>query len=334
MPNLTVSANVDTLMQAANFAAFKTSLSLNNVENTALTTWTGAGTVVTVGTLTSGATGAGFTVALGASTITGDLAFANFVQASAASKLVGRGSASGAGDFQEITLGTGLSMSGTTLSSTGSGDVTAAASFGTDNVLIRSDGTGKGVQASGISIDDSDNITGVGDVTAATVAATTMTVGGITFSATGMLLGETSTGWIYLDPALSAATSASGIVESGTAGAALAYGESVYFAVADSRWELTDSDAAATAGPVKVGICVLAAAADGDPTIILRWGKVRADAVFPALTVGAPVYIGTTPGAIQVAAPSGTDDVVRILGHAVTADSIWFEPDNFWITVV
>jgi hypothetical protein len=36
----------------------------------------------------------------------------------------------------------------------GSGDVTAAASFGTDNRLIRSDGTGKGVQASAVDLDD------------------------------------------------------------------------------------------------------------------------------------------------------------------------------------
>jgi len=51
-----------------------------------------------------------------ATDVTGDLPFANLVQASGASVLVGRGSAAGAGDFQEISLGTGLSMSGTTLS--------------------------------------------------------------------------------------------------------------------------------------------------------------------------------------------------------------------------
>lgn len=42
---------------------------------------------------------------------------------------------------------------------TAAGDVTAAANFGTDNVLLRSDGTGKGVQASGIVLSDNDNFT-------------------------------------------------------------------------------------------------------------------------------------------------------------------------------
>lgn len=55
---------------------------------------------------------------------------------------------------------------GTWSTPSGSGDVSSASNFGTDNVLIRSDGTSKGVQATGISVDDSNNITGVASLTA------------------------------------------------------------------------------------------------------------------------------------------------------------------------
>ncbi len=53
--------------------------------------------------------------------VSGTLPYANFVNATAASVLVGRGAASGAGVMQEVTLGTGLSMTGTVLSATTTG---------------------------------------------------------------------------------------------------------------------------------------------------------------------------------------------------------------------
>lgn len=132
---------------------------------------------------------------------------------------------------------------------------------------------------------------------------------------------------IILDAALSADGKYSGIVEAGTAGAALAFGDLVYLAVADSRWELADGNAEATAKG-KLGICVLAAAGDGSATTILLWGKVRADAVFPALTVGAPVFVGTTAGDVQTTAPSGAADIIRIVGYGNTADELYFCPSN------
>lgn len=46
---------------------------------------------------------------------------------------------------------------------TGGGDVTAGANLG-DNLLVRGDGAGKGVQNSGISINDTDDISGIKDI--------------------------------------------------------------------------------------------------------------------------------------------------------------------------
>ena len=51
--------------------------------------------------------------------VEGDLPYANLEPASAESKLLGRGEGGGAGDWQEITLGSGLTMTGTTLSAAG-----------------------------------------------------------------------------------------------------------------------------------------------------------------------------------------------------------------------
>lgn len=137
---------------------------------------------------------------------------------------------------------------------------------------------------------------------------------------------------VDLDPSLSADGKYSGTCITGTAGAALAFGDLVYLAAADSRWELADADAASTAGTVLLGICVLAAASDGDATKILLHGNVRADTAFPALTVGGAVYVGTTAGDVQTTAPSGTDDVVRCVGYSLTADSIIFMPSSSFIT--
>ena len=139
---------------------------------------------------------------------------------------------------------------------------------------------------------------------------------------------------IALDPAGSADGKYTGITVTGTAGAALAFGQLIYLAVADSRWELTDADALATAGNIMVGMCVLAAAADGNATTILLQGIIRADAQFPALTIGAAVYVGETAGAIQVAIPTGADNVIRVVGFALTADEIYFNPSQDHQTTV
>ncbi len=160
------------------------------------------------------------------------------------------------------------------------------------------------------------------------LSSVTQTFTNKTIGAGALTLAENAS--IALDPVLSADGTYSGTTISGTAGATLAFGDVIYLAAADSRWELADADSVTTAGEVLIGMCVLAAAADGDPTVILIQGNIRADAVFPALTISAPVYISTTAGDVVVTQPSGTDDVAIVLGKALTADSFLFiSPMNY-----
>ncbi len=130
---------------------------------------------------------------------------------------------------------------------------------------------------------------------------------------------------IQLDAAGSADGKYSGVTIAGTAGTTLAFGDLIYLAAADSRWELADADSATTSQRL-LGMCVLAAASDGDPTVVLLMGNIRADAAFPALTIGSPAYVGETAGDIQTAIPTGADNVIRVVGYALTADELLFNP--------
>jgi len=136
---------------------------------------------------------------------------------------------------------------------------------------------------------------------------------------------------IEIDSAMSTDGKWQGIWMDGTAGATLAFGEVCYLAVADSRWELADNNAAATA-TMLMGICILAAASDGDATKMLLIGKICADTAFPALTVGAPVFLDATAGDITTTLPTkATGRIVRVIGHALSAYDMFFNPDGIWI---
>jgi hypothetical protein len=168
-----------------------------------------------------------------------------------------------------------------------------------------------------------------------------ITIGGTALATTylakagGTLSGDITLGEntaIALDPAASADGKYCGITRTGTAGAALAFGDLVYLAAADSRWELADASAASTSGDVLLGICVLAAAGDGSATNILLIGNIRADTAFPTMTISAPQYISETAGDITGTQPTTTDAVIRRVGFAITADELYFNPSNDYVT--
>ena len=50
-------------------------------------------------------------------------------------------------------------------------------------------------------------------------------------------------------------------------------------------------------------------------------------------TVGAPLYLSTSPGQFQSSPPTGPNDYVRVVGYATSADTIYFNPDNTWVKV-
>ena len=144
-------------------------------------------------------------------------------------------------------------------------------------------------------------------------------------------LGE-NTG-IALDPAGSADGKYTGITVTGTSGYEQQFGDIVTLDKDDSEWYAADISAAAAATSDARGILgvVVSAGTDGNACKILLHGIVRADANFPPLTIGAPVYLSAT-GDVAVGQPDTTDYVIRIIGYGLTGDELFFNPGNSWTT--
>ena len=102
----------------------------------------------------------------------------------------------------------------------------------------------------------------------------------------------------------------------------------VYYWTSGSAWALTDADAESTS----TGLIAYAA-----NTGTASSGRmVTSGVVFSSghsFTIGAPLYLSTVAGALTTTAPSGNNDVARVVGYAITTDEIYFSPDNTWVTI-
>lgn len=113
---------------------------------------------------------------------------------------------------------------------------------------------------------------------------------------------------------------ATGIITELTAGEALVFGDVCYIA-STGKALLGDADALATAGAVALALETLST--DGAGNFLLH-GIARDDTW--NWTPGGLLYLSTTAGDMTQTAPSGTDDVIQVLGVATHADRIYFNP--------
>ena len=195
--------------------------------------------------------------------------------------------------------------------------------------------TGQGTEDSPLKVDTSRVATAYDMVVSAAGTSSITTTGTVTsgiWSSEVQLVENTP---IKLDPAGSADGKYSGTTILGTGGATIAFGDLVTLDKDDSRWELVDISVAAAATGDARGIFGVAvtSSTDGTAITVLLNGTVRADANFPALTIGASVY-ASTAGDVVVTQPSTTDYVIRVIGFALTADEIYFNPSNDYITKI
>ncbi len=109
------------------------------------------------------------------------------------------------------------------------------------------------------------------------------------------------------------------IVTDIVAGESLAFGNIVYLK-SDGKWWKATNTAIATTG--LIGFVLESKSADEATKVLLR-GFVRDDDY--ALTVGGVIYLGAS-GAITQTAPSTEDYVIQVLGYALHADRLYFNP--------
>jgi len=95
------------------------------------------------------------------------------------------------------------------------------------------------------------------------------------------------------------------------------------FMGSSSKWLEVDADAVATCNGL-IGIALEAKNDTEAMKVALPGSMVRFDAW--NWTVGATLYAGETLGAMQEAMPTGVDTIIKVVGFAVNADTVYFYP--------
>lgn len=117
---------------------------------------------------------------------------------------------------------------------------------------------------------------------------------------------------------------ANGNIVTLTAGTALVFGDLCYMG-SDGKMEKGDADAVATSFCWAMALATISENATG---LFALAGSFIRDDTWNWTSIGQPVYLSTTTGGLSQTDPNtlGTDDVIQIIGIAVSADVIYFYP--------
>jgi len=93
-----------------------------------------------------------------------------------------------------------------------------------------------------------------------------------------------------------------------------------------------DADAIATMPCIGVSMNTSDVTADNDIEVMLL-GLIRHDSFADFGAAGAPVFVNSgDAGVLTTTAPSGTDDVVQVIGHSIAEDLLFVQPSLTFIT--
>jgi hypothetical protein len=103
----------------------------------------------------------------------------------------------------------------------------------------------------------------------------------------------------------------------------------IYHYKSDGTWEEADADTASTSD----GLLAVALGAASDTNGMLLRGMVTLN--HDPGAVGDVLFLSTTSGQATATAPSGNNDIVRVIGYCLNASNgqIWFNPDGTFVEV-
>ena len=105
----------------------------------------------------------------------------------------------------------------------------------------------------------------------------------------------------------------------------------LYYLATTGTWTAADASDNTAGADELLGIALGSSATTNG--VLLR-GIVNVTGISNLANVGRAVYISTTAGDVTETAPSGNNEIVRIVGYVLNAnDTMYFNPDSTWVKV-